>query len=49
MKIPITEAWGMLSNNENIAYIPNSKQIALVTPQYKDWLRNFDAQRPQEK
>ena len=44
MKIPNIEAWGTLSVDENIAYISNSKQMALVTPQYKDWLKDFGAQ-----
>ena len=49
MKVPIIEAWGMLSNDENIAYISDSTQMALVTPQYEHCLRDFGTQKPQKE
>ena len=36
MKIPIIEAWGTLSDDEHIKYIPELRQKDLVTPQYED-------------
>nr|XP_027122281.1 uncharacterized protein LOC113739250 [Coffea arabica] len=46
MKISIVEAWGTLSNDEEIAYAPQLKQMVLVTPQYDEWLRESNAERP---
>mgnify|MGYP004722506001 CR=1 FL=1 len=45
MKIPIIEAWGTLSDDKHIKYIPELKQKGLVTPQYKDWLKGFGMQQ----
>ena len=46
MKIPIIESWGTLFDDENITYDPQFKQMALVTSQYEEWLREFNTERP---
>ncbi|XP_071925881.1 serine/threonine-protein phosphatase 7 long form homolog [Coffea arabica] len=46
MKVSIVEAWETLSDDEDIAYVPQLKQMALVTPQYEEWLRESGAGRP---
>ena len=36
MKIPIIEAWRILSDDEHVQYSSELKQKGLVTPQYED-------------
>ena len=49
MKIPIIEAWGTLSDDEHVKYIPELKQNGLITLQYEDWFNSFGTQESQDK
>ena len=49
MKVPIIETWETLFDDERIAYIPELKQNALITPQYEDWVRDSCTKELQEE